>query len=41
MNPARSIAPAFVSGHFQTVWIYILAPVTGASLAIIVHKLIK
>lgn len=34
MNPARSLAPAVVSGHIQSLWIYILAPVTGAILAV-------
>jgi aquaporin Z len=30
MNPARSIAPAVVSGHLEHVWIYLVAPVVGA-----------
>lgn len=34
MNPARSIAPAVVSGHIEHLWIYIIAPITGAALAI-------
>jgi aquaporin Z len=34
MNPARSLAPAIVSGHVQFLWIYILAPVLGAMLAV-------
>ena len=34
MNPARSLAPAIVSGHVQSVWIYLLAPVAGAILAV-------
>jgi aquaporin Z len=34
MNPARSVAPAFVSGHTEHLWIYILAPVLGAALSI-------
>ncbi len=38
MNPARSLAPAIVSGHLEHLWIYILAPVTGAVLAIPVWK---
>lgn len=33
MNPARSIAPAVVSGHMSELWIYILAPIIGAALA--------
>jgi aquaporin NIP len=34
MNPARSLGPAIVSGHLQSVWIYILAPLIGALLAV-------
>ncbi len=33
MNPARSLGPALVSGQFQHLWIYILAPITGMFLA--------
>ena len=34
MNPARSLAPALVSGHLEHLWIYLVAPTMGASLAI-------
>ncbi|MCH2211722.1 MAG: aquaporin [Fuerstiella sp.] len=34
MNPARSIAPAIVSGNLNHLWIYIAAPVFGAALAV-------
>jgi aquaporin NIP len=34
MNPARSIAPAVVSGHLEHLWVYIAAPITGSVLAI-------
>ena len=34
MNPARSIAPALISGHTEHLWIYIVATITGAALAI-------
>lgn len=34
MNPARSLAPAVVSGHLEHLWIYLTAPVLGAALAI-------
>jgi len=34
MNPARSIGPALISGRFEHLWIYILAPLVGALLAI-------
>lgn len=35
MNPARSIAPALMSGNWQHLWLYVLAPVTGAAVAVI------
>jgi len=34
MNPARSLAPAVVSGVFDGVWVYLVAPFVGASLAV-------
>ncbi len=34
MNPARSLAPALVSGHLSNLWIYLIAPVLGATAAI-------
>jgi aquaporin NIP len=38
MNPARSIAPAIVSGHLESLWVYIAAPIIGALLASFVSK---
>ncbi len=35
MNPARSLAPAVVSQHLSSLWIYLIAPVTGALLAVL------
>jgi aquaporin Z len=34
MNPARSLAPALVSGHPEHLWIYLAAPILGALLAV-------
>src|SRR6202012_851977 len=34
MNPARSLAPAIVSGHLENLWIYLTAPFAGAVLAV-------
>ena len=39
MNPARSIAPALASGNFQDLWLYIVAPVIGAIVAILICPL--
>ncbi len=41
MNPARSFAPAWVSGHLCGVWIYLLAPLVGACVAVVVHRLLS
>ena len=36
MNPARSLAPALVSGHVENVLLYLTAPVVGAALAVLI-----
>ncbi len=38
MNPARSLAPAIVSGHTEHLWLYLAAPVLGAALSILIWK---
>jgi aquaporin Z len=38
MNPARSLAPAIMSGHFQSLWLYVVAPVLGAVSSVFVWK---
>ena len=38
MNPARSFAPAVVSGHLENLWVYLVATPAGASAAIPVWK---
>ena len=30
MNPARSLSPAIIGGHYRSLWVYILGPVMGA-----------
>jgi aquaporin Z len=35
MNPARSLGPAVISGHFEHLWIYLLAPAIGAYTAVL------
>ncbi len=35
MNPARSLAPAIMSQNLSGLWIYLVAPVAGSSLAVI------
>lgn len=41
MNPARSLGPALVSGNLQHIWLYIVAPIIGAALAVPVSNMIK
>lgn len=41
MNPARSLAPALVSGHLEHLWIYLTATVLGALAAVPLAKVIE
>jgi aquaporin NIP len=41
MNPARSIGPALISGDLHALWLYILAPLTGAALAALTYQFIR
>jgi aquaporin Z len=34
MNPARALAPAIVSGHLSSLWIYATAPFLGSVIAV-------
>jgi aquaporin Z len=38
MNPARSLGPALVSGLWQHHWLYWVAPILGAQLAVLVYR---
>jgi aquaporin NIP len=38
MNPARSLAPAIVSGHMEHLWIYLTATTIGAVIAVPLWK---
>jgi len=41
MNPARSLAPAIVSGHLEHLWIYLTATVLGALVAVPLFGLLR
>lgn len=41
MNPIRSLAPAVVSGDTRSLWIYLVAPVAGALIAVAVATFIN
>lgn len=39
MNPARSLAPAVVSGNLSRLWIYLTAPILGAACAVPIWRI--
>ena len=41
MNPARSIGPALVSGDLQALWLYIVAPILGASVGGLTYQFVR
>jgi aquaporin Z len=41
MNPARSIAPAIVSTHIEHLWLYLVAPLSGAAASVFIWKYIS
>jgi MIP family channel proteins len=36
-NPARSLTPALIAGHFSNLWIYIVGPLAGGALGGLLH----
>jgi aquaporin NIP len=41
MNPIRSVGPAFVSGDLHVLWLYIVAPVVGASIGALLYQFVR
>jgi aquaporin Z len=41
MNPARSLAPALVSWHLENLWVYLTAPVVGASIGVLACRCVQ
>jgi MIP family channel proteins len=41
MNPARSIGPALASGDLHALWLYIVAPLVGASLGALAYQFMR
>jgi aquaporin Z len=40
MNPARSLAPAVISGRVDHLWVYLTAPLAGALAGVAVCRVI-
>jgi aquaporin NIP len=41
MNPARSLGPGIVAGDLHAIWVYLLAPIVGASLAALTYAFVR
>jgi len=41
MNPMRSLGPALVSGDLHALWLYIVAPIVGASLGGLAYQFVR
>jgi MIP family channel proteins len=41
MNPMRSLGPALVSGDLHALWLYIVAPVVGASVGGLAYQFVR
>ena len=41
MNPARSLGPALVTGQLDSLWLYLIAPLLGACLAILACRCVQ
>jgi MIP family channel proteins len=41
MNPARSLGPGLISGDLTAIWLYLLAPITGAALAAVAYQILR
>jgi glycerol uptake facilitator-like aquaporin len=41
MNPARSLAPALVSGDLHALWLYLVAPPIGMALATVTYRYLR
>ena len=40
VNPARSLAPALIGGDFDSLWIFLVAPLVGAVIAFALYRVL-
>jgi MIP family channel proteins len=41
MNPARSIGPALVAGELDDLWLYVAAPLVGATIGALAYQVVR
>jgi len=41
MNPARSLGPALVAGELDSIWVYVAAPLLGATLGALAYQFVR
>ena len=41
MNPARSLGPAIAASDYTAIWVYIAAPLAGATLAALAYQFLR
>ncbi len=41
MNPARSLGPAIAAADFTSIWVYLTAPLVGATLAAVIYQFLR
>ncbi len=41
MNPARSLGPAIAASDFTSIWVYLTAPLLGATLAAVTYQFLR
>ena len=41
MNPARSLGPAIAASDFTSIWVYLAAPIVGATLAAVTYQFLR
>lgn len=41
MNPMRSLGPALISGDLHALWLYLVAPIVGASVGGVLYQIVR
>ena len=41
MNPMRSLGPGIVAGDLHSIWVYLLAPLVGATIGALAYQFVR